>query len=65
MKAFVANLLVDVIGVSDRFANALLGTLLDRWTDQLVFTQGITHSRPDIRCRPDRQNTHARLHVWA
>ena len=27
-EAFVANLLVDVIGVSDRFANALLGTLL-------------------------------------
>ena len=28
VEAFVANLLVDVLGVSDRFANALLGTLL-------------------------------------
>jgi hypothetical protein len=28
VEAFVANLLVDVIGVSDRFANALLGTVL-------------------------------------
>ena len=28
VEAFVANLLVDKIGVSDRFANALLGTVL-------------------------------------
>jgi hypothetical protein len=28
IEAFVANLLVDVMGVSDRLANALLGTLL-------------------------------------
>ena len=28
MEAFVANLLVDKIGVSNSFANALLGTVL-------------------------------------
>jgi hypothetical protein len=35
------------------------------WANQLLFTQGITHSRPDIRCRPDRQNTRAGLRVSA
>jgi len=32
----------------------------------MIFARpGITHSRPDIRYRPDRRNTHARLRVWA